>query len=111
MPELHESEIDILLALADSCEADDRPMRVEALRRATGLELAEFARRLRYLVSIGLIRSERERPLAEPGASLLLTGAGSLRVVAERVLARDLPRPGVRSRLSALAADDYKASS
>lgn len=100
----------MLLALADFCEADDRPMSVEALRTAAGLEQAEFARRLRYLITIGLVRSERDRPLAEPGQCVLLTGAGTLLVVAERAVARKLPRPGARSRLSSLAADDHASS-
>lgn len=106
MHDLHEVEIELLLALADFAEAHDEPMTRQALFDGSGLEHAEFFRRLRYLIEIGLVRGDRDRPLAESGDFLSLTGEGTLRVVAERVVSRKLPGPGPRSRLSPLAADD-----
>jgi hypothetical protein len=103
---LHEVEVELLLTLAAFAEAHDEPTPRQALHNGSGLEHAEFVRRVRYLIEIGLIREDRDRPLAEPGQVLSLTGEGTLWVVAERAVARRLQRPGPRSRLSPLAADD-----
>lgn len=106
MHDLHEVEVELLFALAAHAEAHDQPMTRQALLDGSRLEHAEFYRRVRYLIEIGLVRSDRDRPLAEPGHSLALTVDGTLRVIAECAVARKQPRPGPRSRPSALAADD-----
>lgn len=105
MHDLHEVEVELLLALAAYAEAHDQPMPRQALLDGSRLDHAEFYRRVRYLIEIGLVRGDRDRPLAEPGHLLELTGDGTLRVIAERAVARKLPQPGPRSRPSSLAAD------
>jgi hypothetical protein len=104
--DLHEHEVDLLLALADFAEEHQRPIETSTLRIAARLEQAEFVRRLRYLIDSGLVRTGRDRLLSEPLDIVELTGAGTLRVVAERAVARQLPKLGPRSRLSPLAAGD-----
>jgi hypothetical protein len=101
--DLHEIEVELLLTLADFVEEHDRPMLFDQLLVASGLEHAHFVRRLRYLVDLGLVRAARTRPLAEPDRCVELTGSGTLRVIAERAVARATPTPGARSRLSPLA--------
>jgi len=70
---LHESEVDLLEILANFAEAHDQPMSREALLTSSRLERAEFARRLRHIIDVGLVRSERGRVLAEPDQRLELT--------------------------------------
>lgn len=103
--DLHAHEIELLLAVADFEEANERPMPRSELAAVAKLHPAEFARRLRYLAEVGLVRTGRERPLSEPGETVALTGVGTLCVIAERAAARALPTPGPRSRPSGLAAD------
>lgn len=103
MSSLHETEVRLLLALADFVEEHERPMASYDLFGVSGLEYAEFVRRVVFLERLGLVRVERARPLAEDYQCVVLTSRGTLRVVAERVAARTLPSPGARSRLSPLA--------
>lgn len=103
MSDLEESEVKLLLTVADFAEEHDRPMPTDQLLVVSGLEYAEFVRRVVFLAGVGLVRVERARPLAEDYQCVVLTSKGTLRVVAERVAARTLPRPGSRSRLSPLA--------
>ena len=93
------SATDLILRLIEH----DRPMRSHQLLRALSLEHAEFVRRLGFLVVVGLIRIERALPLSDRDQRIVLTGNGTLRVVAERAATRTLPAPGVRSRLSSRA--------
>lgn len=101
--DLEQREVRLLLTLADYAEEHDRPMPIDHLLAASGLEYAELVRRLVYLTRLGLVRVERARPLAESYQSVVLTRKGTLRVVAERAATQTLPMPGVRSRLSPLA--------
>lgn len=93
----------MLLTLADFAEQHEWPMPSCHLFGVSGIEFAEFARRIVFLAELGLVRVERARPLAEDYQCVVLTSAGTLRVVAERAAVRVLPRLGVRSRLSSLA--------
>lgn len=113
MSSLHETEVRLLLALATFAEKHERPMASYDLFGVSGLEYAEFARRIVFLAELGLVRVERARPLAEDYQCVVLTRRGTLRVIAERVAVRVLPSPGVRSRLSPLAleAPDVTGSS
>lgn len=103
MSSLHETEVRLLLALADFVEEHERPMAFYELFGVSGLEYPEFVRRVVFLEELRLVRVERARPLAEDYQCVVLTRAGTLRVDAERAAMRVLPRAGVRSRLSPLA--------
>lgn len=103
MSSLHETEVSLLLTLADFVDEHERPTASYDLFAFSGLEYAEFVRRVVFLERLGLVRVKRARPLAEDYQCVVLTTKGTLRVVAERVAVRVLPSPGVRSRLSPLA--------
>lgn len=103
MADLHETEVALLLTLADFVEVHDRPMSSDQLLAASGLERAEYVRRLGFLASVGLVNVGRERPLTDLDLPVALTRKGKLRVVAEQAATATLPTPGPRSRLSSLA--------
>lgn len=98
MRDLDQIDVGLLLTLADYAEEQDRPMVAAALMTVSGLEEADFAKRLGRLIEQTLVRSHRAHYQL-----LTLTGNGTFRVLAERAARRTIPLPGARSRLGPLA--------
>lgn len=97
MRDLSAAEIDVLVALHET----KRPTSADELTHACGLEHADGARLIAYLIGSGLV--VEWRPHRGRARLLVLTPQGRAHAEAERVATRTLPGVGPRLRRSPLS--------